>query len=48
MAILETAAQSAAIWRLQTVWPLAVVGFAVIVNAAWIGLLNYGVLKLIQ
>jgi len=29
--------------RLRNTWPLIGVGLAVIVNAAWIGLLGYGV-----
>jgi hypothetical protein len=32
--------------RLRDTWPLIGVGLAVIVNAAWIGLLGYGFSKL--
>jgi hypothetical protein len=32
--------------RLRSTWPLIGVGLAVIVNAAWIGVLGYGFSKL--
>ena len=32
--------------RLRDTWPLIGIGLAVIVNAAWIGLLGYGFFKL--
>jgi hypothetical protein len=30
----------------QAAWPLAGIGFAVAVNAVWIGVLGYGISKL--
>ena len=44
MSIMEGAQGSVGVVRarLRNTWPLIGVGLAVIVNAAWIGLLGYG------
>ena len=40
-------AQSAALNMWHRAWPLACIAIAVLVNAAWIGLLTYGLVTLL-
>jgi len=34
--------------RIRRIWPVAGLGFALIVNVAWIGFLGFGLFKLIE
>ena len=34
--------------RFRRIWPVAGLGFALIVNVAWIGFLGFGLFKLIE
>ena len=40
-------AQSAALNMWHRAWPLACIAIALLVNAAWIGLLTYGLVRLL-